>query len=156
MGSPAVDLTTWLKSLPQDIQEDIAALMSSAHPGLKFELAVIIDRDKLLNSFYEVIEAQQKRNFASAGFLIAFRAIFDFLFAQRGTPNGWDLPEASFRDMLASDDPDHEILKANAQRMLDELPARRESWKQVCKQWTELKETSLSDTDLELWALRRM
>jgi hypothetical protein len=154
MPSPTTDLIDWLKSQPQEIQSDVASMISNALPGMSND--PLAPTDQQLRAFYSAIENHGEQSFSTVGFLLSFRAIFDFLFAKRGRAEHWDEPKAMFMDVLASDDPQRESMKANAKFFLDDIPRKMSLWKKACAEWEELKATSLSDTDLEIWEIRRV
>ena len=152
MPNPVTHLLQWLKSHDNDIQGELAFLISAEHPSFDFH-AVRWESDDGIKQFYEKIEGHSGGEIGDIGFVLAFRAIFDFMISnKRGTVEGWSEPQKMFESVLESTDPDQPSgMKDTALKMLDALPARREKWIAICKQWQNLKNSALSDAALEAW-----
>jgi len=152
MSNPVVALIDWLKSQDDDVQIDIAFLMSGTNPA--FDAGVSTgDVDKMTGKFYSRIEEFSGTDVRSIGFLVAFKAIFDYLFLKkRGTDEGWEGPRNFFQSILDSTDSDMPSgMKEKAEKSLAELPDRREKWKSICRSWQELKVDALSEESIEQW-----
>ena len=152
MSNPITQLLQWLKSQDNDIQGDIAFLMSAEVPGFDF-YGVRWDSGEGINQFYAKIEEHSGTDIGNIGFVVVFRAIFDFtIFNTRGTVESWSDSQKMFESALESKDADQPpSMKETARKMLDAMPARREKWIEICKQWQELKSSALSDAALEAW-----
>ena len=153
MINPVTELLRWVKGQDKDVQIDIAFLMSGFHPSFNHNDYLGLEPDELMQKFYERIADFQGTQYRNSGFIIAFRAIFDFTIAsKRGTADGWMPKQHLMQSVLDSTDPNTQSsLKENAKKILRELPARRDQWIAVCNGWQALKDSSLSDRVIEEW-----
>ena len=157
MTNPVMTLIEWLKEEEVDIQGDVAFLMSGFHPSFDFT-SLPSESEELLAKFYSKIESFSGTGIENAGFLITFRAAFDYLFVKgRGTKEGWDKAKERLEFILNSNAEDKPAtVNATAKKALEELPGKMEKWFKICKQWQELKNTSLSDEAIEAWENENM
>lgn len=152
MSNPIVELVEWLKSQEDDIQVDIAFLMSGFNPAFGIS-NLSLEASEILEYFYARILEFSGSDIQNTGFIVAFKANFNFLFLkQRGTDEGWEKPKRLFQSVLDSKDPNLPAgMKETASKSLMELPARQEKWKAVCRSWQELISGALSDQAIERW-----
>lgn len=152
MLNPVTELLEWIKKQDHEIQAEIAFLMSAEHPSFDF-YGLPLETENQIQTFCSKIEEFSGSEVGNGGFVVAFRAIFDFtIVRRRGTIDGWRQPEAAMQAILESNDPGQPPrIKETAQKMLNELPARREKWIAICNSWKELKDSVLSDEAIEAW-----
>jgi hypothetical protein len=88
-----------------------------------------------------------------------FRACFDY-FGDRFSGSGWKQSEEVFRETLeeAKRDSNSQAARmaSSAQRMLDNLPARKAKWQAVGTLWKELSEAHLKNEALSDWSASEM
>ena len=157
MSNPVAALIEWLKKQDSDIQTDIAFIMSGINPS--FDLySLPIDTEEMHEYFYARIDEFSGTEIQNAGFIVAFRAIFDFAFAKkRGTKKGWDEPKKLFESIIESNDPDQPSgMKDTARASLKSLPEKRDKWIEVCREWEVLKKSALSDQAIDAWESSNM
>lgn len=148
---PVTELVKWLKKQDEDVQREIAFLMSSSLPGFD-------NNDCDCDRFHSRIEEISGANPQDVGFVVAFRAIFNFVIVnKRSTDQGWDMTRRLFKSVLEDTDPNQPLgMKASTQRMLDELPARIEKWISICGDWQKLEKSALSDNAIEAWEIENL
>lgn len=153
MSNPVAALISWLKHYDSEQQYEIAFLICTIHPGT-FDTD-IFDQEKTLANLYNMLESSASGTHKDLGYIISFRAIFDFLFTEkRGSKEGWDRTVCLFDSVINDPNPSENrpaSMVQHAQEMKDKLPERMTIWFDICDSWKKLKESDLSDASLERW-----
>ncbi|MDO9209027.1 MAG: hypothetical protein Q7T91_12330 [Sulfuricurvum sp.] len=146
MTNPITELLSWFDKQDNDIKQDIAHLIAYQHPSFDIYNMPLGDLDQFVEDFRSRIqEFSESKN--GLGFIISFRALFDFIFAnKRGTIEGWNEVRRLFESMLTEPN-----MIELAQKQLADIPAKQEKWFSICNQWSKLKSSALSDEVIDSW-----
>ena len=157
MINPIFEVIEWLKKQDDDVQIDIAFIMSGVHPCFGIQ-NLPEATEKYPKYFYSHMENYSGTDIQNTGFILSIRAIFDFVFAKkRRTVEGWSEAKTIFESVIKNSDPDRPpSVNEHAQQMIDEITALCEKWLAICQEWNELKNTVLSDKSIEDWDSENM
>ncbi|MCA1360818.1 hypothetical protein I6F14_10285 [Bradyrhizobium sp. IC3069] len=150
--SPIEAIKHWYLSLDDELQSDIAYMFVSLTLGdREFAPAAAVRR---LLQWFDVRSAGTEHEDALGA--VAFRASFEYIFADRFTGAGWIFPEQVF-DVIrdAAEDKEPSKIATSAFRLLRTLPDRRVKWKEAGEKWNALVSSRLNDDALRQWTQDR-
>ena len=151
MATPTADLLKWLTTQDPEVLSDIAGLIPYAHPGFDNQ-KMPVELNERIAEFIRVIGEHGEGSMKDVGFLLAFRVIFDFMFNSRSTAEGWERPKQLWQKLLnGPEDAATPNMRASAKIFLDALPSKISLWVNLYKEWEGLKNSSLSDANLQEW-----
>ncbi|KNC92581.1 hypothetical protein [Trabulsiella odontotermitis] len=148
MNNPVESLVKWLKSLSVEQQNEIALLISNVHPS--FNTPCLFAGNTTAKQFYTLLQSSTTGTYKNLGMIIAFRAIFDFLFyAKRSAKEKWSDAARELYNVINDNSKDD--FRSCTHQQSDETCRRIMEWVSVCDAWLELKEGPLSDESLGKW-----
>ncbi|MCP3405627.1 hypothetical protein [Bradyrhizobium sp. CCGB01] len=148
--SPLEAVTRWLESQDLDMQLEIAGFATFLTYGNEGVLA--LGGSEQLESLHRWLNESNLASCIAADRALSFRTFFDCFVAERMTDVGWKRTEELMRKRLKEAKRDGKSAAARkAQRMLELLPARKESWRRVVKSWNELAGTNLTREAVSSW-----
>lgn len=147
MSNPIIALLAWMEKLDKEIQTEIAFAISTEHPSFNIVNLLTESPEKFVSNFYEKISEFSNGTPNDVGFILAFRAIFDFSLANvRGNSEAYKQTSEMFESMTN----DENLLSVLA-KVTNNTPENREKWISVCESWQTLKKIDLSDAMISIW-----
>lgn len=152
--SPLEAIVSWLTKQDSEIQHEVAGC--TAYLLFEDDDVLALGGPEQLQTLKEWLNEPNLPSYRAVGRAVRFRACFEYFAESRFTESGWKLSEDLFRETIAeaTRDPNSEAARfaLNAQRMLNNLPARKEKWRQVGHSWRELVQTHLTNETLSDWS----
>ena len=149
--SPLEAITRWLDSQDLGMQLEIAGFATFLVFG--DDDTFTLGDSEQLESLYRWLNEPSLASGIAAERALTFRVYFASLAEDRSTGAGWKRTEVLVRRILKDATRDGRFAAARkAQRMLELLPARKESWNQVVRSWNELASTYLTHEALSSWS----
>ncbi|MDI4236790.1 hypothetical protein OZ411_28665 [Bradyrhizobium sp. Arg237L] len=151
--SPLEAIVGWLEKQDSEIQSEVAGC--AAYLLFETDGVLALGGPEQLQAVKQWLSEPHLPSYRAVGRAVRFRACFEYFAEGRFTDSGWKLSEELFRETIAeaTRDPNSEAARfaLNAQRMLNNLPARKEKWRQVGHSWRELVEAHLTNEALSDW-----
>ncbi|MCW2223861.1 hypothetical protein M2232_007393 [Bradyrhizobium japonicum] len=149
--SPLEAITRWLDSQDLGMQLEIAGFATFLVFG--DDDTFTLGDSEQLESLYRWLNEPSLASGIAAERALTFRVYFASLAEDRSTGAGWKRTEVLVRRILKDATRDGRFAAARkAQRMLELLPARKESWNQVVRSWNEFAATYLTHEALSSWS----
>lgn len=152
--SPLEAIVSWLEKQDSEMQEEIASL--TAFLLFESDDVLLLGGPEQLETLRQWLSEPKLSPYRAVGRAVRFRACFEYFGDSRFVESGWKQSENMFRGAIAeaARDPNSEAARfaVNAQQMLNNLPARKETWRQVGLSWGELVQTHLTNETLSDWS----
>ncbi len=146
---PTDIIRTWFESETFEIQTDIAFLrLGSLADGN----ALMLDHDDLVAEMVKWLTPADEQRFRTVGKAVSFIAVFDLIFDNRFTADGWERSKSLFEG--AMQEAPSESIKETSRRMLEEMPSRQALWADIGLRWNAVK-TQMAPDWLESWTITR-
>jgi len=152
--SPLDEIVGWLEKQDSEIQSEIAGC--AAYLLFENDDVLALGGLEQLHAVRHWLSEPDLPPYRAVGRAVRFRACFEYFAESRFTDAGWKRSEELFRETIAeaTRDPNSDAARfaLSAQRMLNDLPARKEKWRQVGHSWRELVQAHLTDEMLSDWS----
>ncbi|GEM_PF-7101984 len=143
-SAPIDGLIDWYCDLPLSHRQDIAALVACATPG--FEALDIWNSPDLPGDFIAAIQTLRRDCYYEVGLVLTLRSTIEFfIISRRSTRAAWQ--EVARALEIAETAAPSELITSN----LESLDFRAEQWIRSCDKWRTLRETSLTDDNLNAY-----
>jgi hypothetical protein len=144
---PTDIIREWFESESAETQGDIAFLMLSS---LSDEPDLLVSLDALIPEMIGWLSPGSEASFRTVGKAVSFMAVFDVIFADRFTPEGWERPRRLFEAAL--EDAPSESMVETARQSLADMPRKQALWSEVGRRWQAVK-ARLTPEYLEAWSI---
>ncbi|UVO30383.1 hypothetical protein [Bradyrhizobium arachidis] len=150
--TPLQIINDWFETQDAEVQAEIAGMAAF----LIFDGADVLDRSnrERVEFVRQWLSESGLQTNTIVGRALTFRACFEYFKDSRFTESGWKRSEKLFCEDFgdAARDPNSDAAPAsNAQKVLDDLAARKSKWIEVGKSWRELADACLTSSALRDW-----
>ncbi|MCS3895606.1 hypothetical protein M2171_004739 [Bradyrhizobium japonicum USDA 38] len=153
--SPLEAIIGWVDKQDTEIQGEIAGC--AGYFLFENDDVLALGGPEQVDALMQWLSEPDVPSYRAVGRAVRFRACFEYFAGSRFTESGWKHVEDSFRKIIAeaTNDPNSKAARFahNTQRMLNDLPVRKEKWRHVGNSWRELVQGHLSDDALHDWSL---
>ncbi|WFU40151.1 hypothetical protein QA640_39065 [Bradyrhizobium sp. CB82] len=157
--TPLQTISDWFEKQHAEIQGEISAGMALL---LNFNDTdfLALDNEQQGEFLQQWLSEVELPTHAIVGRALTFRACFEFFAECRFTELWWKQSEKLFREALeeTTDNPHSDVARFSptAQRLLDDMPARKSRWIEGRQSWRELADGSLTPSALRKWITSQM
>lgn len=144
---PTDKIREWLEQEEPEIRNDIAFLTTMV---LVEDAEIETDSEKASDQIIRFLTPGKEGAYRTLGKALGFIAVFEHLFSDRFTEDGWTRTRDLHESLLEGDG--SEVISPIAKRFLDDLPRRIPQWEGVGQRWANVR-AKLSRDQLERWAL---
>jgi hypothetical protein len=147
-SAPIDGLIDWYRDLPLSHRQDIAAFVACAAPG--FGALDVWNSPDLPGEFIATIQTLRGDCYYEVGLALTLRSVIEFfIISRRSTRAAWQ--EVARALEIAENSAPSELITSN----LESLDFRAEQWIRSCDKWRILRETSLTDDNLNAYLALR-
>ncbi|WP_027556317.1 hypothetical protein [Bradyrhizobium sp. Cp5.3] len=157
--TPLQTISDWFEKQHAQVQGEITAGMALL---LDFDDAdfLPLDSEEQREFFRQWLSEVGLPAYAVVGRALTFRACFEYFAESRFSEASWKQSEELFREALeetkGNPHSDAARFAPTAQRLLDEMPARRSRWIEGRQSWRGLADGSLTPDALRKWVTSQM
>ncbi|WP_284274312.1 hypothetical protein [Bradyrhizobium iriomotense] len=157
--TPLQTISDWFEKQHAQIQGEITAGIALL---LDFDDAdfLALDNEEQGEFIRQWLSEVGLPTYAVVGRALTFRACFEYFAEFRFTEVWWKQSEELFREALeetkGNPHSDAARFAPTAQRLLDDMPARKSRWIEVRQSWRELADGSLTPSALRKWVTSQM